>query len=62
MANECNCGCNSTMTVVTKEEGACQCGCAPTQSKEEEIAELLTLQARIESRLAEIKPETVSSN
>ncbi len=57
MADECSCGCGTT-TVVTQAEEPCDCGCAccndQTMSREEEIAQLTTLRASIEGRLAEL--------
>lgn len=53
----CQCGCNIT-TEVTNANEVCGCGCGccsdPPKTVEDEIDELHTLRARIESRLAEL--------
>ncbi|MGH2772040.1 MAG: hypothetical protein ACRDIU_02730 [Actinomycetota bacterium] len=51
------------MTLVTEAEEACQCGCEccaeEPKSKEQEVAELMSLRTRIEQRLSELQPEAV---
>lgn len=56
----CGCGC-SQMTAVTEAKEPCGCGCQCCEDgeqpkpKEQEIAELLELRAKIEARLSELK-------
>ncbi len=54
----CGCGC-SEMTAVTKAAQACGCGCEccgddKPKSREQEIAELLTLRQSVDKRLTEL--------
>lgn len=53
----CSCGCSS-MTTLTAAAEPCGCGCEccgdAAKSREEEIAELHTLRAAIDSRLSEL--------
>ncbi len=54
----CGCGC-SEMTAVTKAGEACGCGCEccgddKPKSREQEIAELLTLRQSVDRRLTEL--------
>ena len=58
MTNTCSCGC-SAMTDVTeaKEECGCGCECCGTdkpKTREQEVAELLTLRQSIDHRLTEL--------
>lgn len=57
MTAGCACGC-SEMTTLTNAE-ACGCGCAccgdGPKSRDDEIAELTTLQQAIERRLGELR-------
>lgn len=54
----CSCGC-SEMTTLTAAQEPCGCGCEccgqATKSRDEEIAELNTLRASIDRRLAELQ-------
>ena len=57
-AKTCGCGC-STMTEVTEAREACGCGCEccgddKPKSREQEIAELLTLRQSVDKRLTEL--------
>lgn len=56
-ASKCSCGCGTT-TQVTQAGEACDCGCEccgnQTMSREEEIAQLTSLRASVEGRLAEL--------
>ncbi len=54
----CGCGC-SAMTDVTEAKEACGCGCEccgdeQPKSREQEIAELLTLRQSVDKRLTEL--------
>ena len=54
----CGCGC-SAMTDVTEAKEACGCGCeccggAEPRTKDQEIAELLTLRQSVDKRLTEL--------
>ena len=53
----CSCGCSS-MTTLTAASEACGCGCEccaeATKSRADEIKELKTLRAAIETRLSEL--------
>ena len=56
--NTCGCGC-STMTDVTQAREACGCGCEccgddKPKTREQEIAELLTLRQSVDKRLTEL--------
>ena len=56
--HSCGCGC-SAMTNVTEAKEPCGCGCeccgdAEPKSREQEIAELLTLRQSVDKRLTEL--------
>lgn len=56
--HSCSCGC-SAMTNVTEAQEPCGCGCeccgdAEPKSREQEIAELLTLRQAVDTRLTEL--------
>ncbi len=59
--NTCGCGC-SEMTEVTQAKEACGCGCEccgddNPKSREQEIAELLTLRQSVDKRLTELSAD-----
>ena len=64
VANACTCGCSS-MTTLTAAEEQCGCGCAccgeAAKTREEEVAELLTLRQAIDKRLTELEPQEATS-
>lgn len=56
--HSCGCGC-AAMTNVTEAKEPCGCGCeccgdAEPKSREQEIAELLTLRQSVDKRLTEL--------
>lgn len=56
MADQCSCGCG-TMTAVTEASEPCGCGCSccgDQLSKDDEVAQLITLRQSIDQRLAEL--------
>lgn len=59
----CSCGCSS-MTTLTAAAEPCGCGCeccgAAVKSRDDEIAELHTLRAAIETRLSELSSDVAS--
>ncbi|MGH9269400.1 MAG: hypothetical protein ACRD0D_14645 [Acidimicrobiales bacterium] len=58
MADRCSCGCGS-VTTLTRADAECGCGCSccgdAPKTRDEEIAELVTLRGAIERRLEELK-------
>jgi len=58
MTSTCGCGC-SAMTDVTEAQEPCGCGCEccgeeKPKSRDQEIAELLTLRQSVDKRLTEL--------
>jgi len=58
MTSTCTCGC-SGMTEITESKEPCGCGCeccgdAAPKSRDQQIAELLTLRQTIDRRLTEL--------
>lgn len=58
MTDTCNCGSSTTsVTGVTHAGETCSCGCCGetnTKTREQEVAELLTLRQAVDTRLTEL--------
>ena len=58
-ATSCSCGCSSMTSLTAAEPCGCGCSCCgeATRTKEQEVAELVTLRQAIDKRLAELEPD-----